>query len=66
VLAGYPMLNVRAILVDGSSHAVDSSDIAFKIAGSLALQEAARRAGPQLLEPMMAVEVVTPDDYMGT
>jgi elongation factor G len=65
VLAGYPMLNVRAILVDGSSHAVDSSDIAFKIAGSMALQEAARRAGPQLLEPVMAVEVVTPDDYMG-
>ncbi len=65
VLAGYPMLNVRAILVDGSFHAVDSSDMAFKIAGSLALQEAARRAGVQLLEPVMAVEVVTPEDYMG-
>jgi elongation factor G len=65
VLAGYPMLNVRAILVDGSSHAVDSSDMAFKIAGSMALQEAARRAGVQLLEPVMAVEVVTPEDYMG-
>ena len=65
VLAGYPMLNVRAILVDGSFHAVDSSDLAFKIAGSLALQAAARRAGPQLLEPVMAVEVVTPEDYMG-
>jgi len=65
VLAGYPMLNVRAILVDGSYHAVDSSDLAFKIAGSMALQEAARRAGVQLLEPVMAVEVVTPDDYMG-
>jgi elongation factor G len=65
VLAGYPMLNVRAILVDGSFHAVDSSDMAFKIAGSMALQEAARRAGVQLLEPVMAVEVVTPEDYMG-
>jgi len=65
VLAGYPMLNVRAILVHGSSHAVDSSDMAFKIAGSMALQEAARRAGVQLLEPVMAVEVVTPEEYMG-
>jgi elongation factor G len=65
ILAGYPMLNVRAILVDGSFHAVDSSDLAFKIAGSIALQEAARRAGVQLLEPVMAVEVVTPEDYMG-
>ncbi|MFH1329678.1 MAG: elongation factor G [Actinomycetota bacterium] len=65
ILAGYPMLNVRAILVDGSSHAVDSSDLAFKIAGSMALQEAARRSGVQLLEPVMAVEVVTPEDYMG-
>ncbi|HSQ36284.1 MAG TPA: elongation factor G [Acidimicrobiia bacterium] len=65
VLAGYPMVNVRAILVDGSHHAVDSSDLAFKIAGSIAVQEAARRAGPQLLEPVMAVEVVTPEDSMG-
>jgi len=65
VLAGYPMLNVRAILVDGSHHPVDSSDIAFKIAGSLALQAAARRAHPLLLEPVMAVEVVTPEEYMG-
>jgi len=65
VLAGYPMLNVRAILVDGSHHAVDSSDIAFKIAGSLALQAAARRAAPRLLEPVMAVEVVTPEEHMG-
>jgi len=65
VLAGYPMLDVRAILVDGSHHPVDSSDLAFKIAGSLALQAAARRAGPLLLEPMMAVEVVTPEEYMG-
>jgi len=65
VLAGYPMVNVRAILVDGSHHAVDSSDLAFKIAGSIAVQEAARRAGPQLLEPVMAVEVVTPEESMG-
>jgi elongation factor G len=65
VLAGYPMLNVRVALVDGSHHAVDSSDLAFKIAGSLALQEAARRAGVQLLEPVMSVEVVTPEEYMG-
>jgi len=59
------MVNVRAILVDGSHHAVDSSDLAFKIAGSIAVQEAARRAGPQLLEPVMAVEVVTPEESMG-
>jgi elongation factor G len=65
VLAGYPMLNVRVLLVDGSHHPVDSSDIAFKIAGSMALQAAARRAGPLLLEPVMAVEVVTPEEYMG-
>ena len=65
VLAGYPMLNVKATLVDGSAHAVDSSEMAFKVAGSMALQEAARRAGVQLLEPMMAVEVVTPEEYMG-
>jgi elongation factor G len=65
VLAGYPMLDVRVLLVDGSHHPVDSSDIAFKIAGSMALQAAARRAGPVLLEPVMAVEVVTPEEYMG-
>ncbi|HUG74690.1 MAG TPA: elongation factor G [Acidimicrobiia bacterium] len=65
VLAGYPIVDVRAVLVDGSSHAVDSSEMAFKIAGSMALQEAARRAGMALLEPVMAVEVVTPEDYMG-
>ena len=65
VLAGYPIVDVRAVLVDGSSHAVDSSEMAFKIAGSMALQEAARRAGVQLLEPVMAVEVVTPEDFMG-
>ncbi|MBU1225794.1 MAG: elongation factor G, partial [Actinobacteria bacterium] len=65
VWAGYPLVDVRAVLVDGSAHAVDSSEMAFKIAGSMALQEAARRAGVMLLEPMMAVEVVTPEEYMG-
>src|SRR5881296_2265430 len=65
VLAGYPVVDVRAVLVDGSEHQVDSSEMAFKIAGSMAFKEAARKAGPVLLEPIMAVEVVTPDDYMG-
>jgi elongation factor G len=65
VLAGYPLVGVKAILVDGQYHEVDSSEMAFKIAGSMALKEAARRADPALLEPMMAVEVVTPEDYMG-
>ena len=65
ILAGYPLVDVRAILIDGSYHEVDSSEMAFRIAGSMALQEAAKRAGVKLLEPMMAVEVVTPEDYMG-
>jgi elongation factor G len=65
VLAGYPLVDVRAVLVDGSYHEVDSSEMAFKIAGSMALKEAARKAKPVLLEPVMAVEVVTPEDYMG-
>ncbi|MDH4117467.1 MAG: elongation factor G, partial [Acidimicrobiia bacterium] len=65
VLAGYPIVDLRAILVDGSSHDVDSSEMAFRIAGSMALQEAARKAGVKLLEPMMEVEVTTPEDYMG-
>jgi elongation factor G len=65
VLAGYPMVDVKVQLVFGSYHDVDSSEMAFKIAGSMALKEAARRAGPVLLEPMMDVEVVTPGDYMG-
>nr|MDQ3305653.1 EF-Tu/IF-2/RF-3 family GTPase [Actinomycetota bacterium] len=65
VLAGYPVVDVRAILTDGSSHDVDSSEMAFKIAGSMVFKEAARRAKPALLEPIMAVEVVTPEDYMG-
>ncbi|HEX9995158.1 MAG TPA: elongation factor G [Acidimicrobiales bacterium] len=65
VLAGYPLVDVRAVLVDGSYHEVDSSEMAFKVAGSMALKEAARKAKPVLLEPVMAVEVVTPEDYMG-
>jgi elongation factor G len=65
VLAGYPFVDVRAILQDGSYHEVDSSEMAFKIAGSMALKEGARKAAPALLEPIMAVEVVTPEDYMG-
>ncbi len=65
ILAGYPLVDVRAILVDGSSHDVDSSEMAFKIAGSMVLQEAARRAGVKLLEPVMDVEVTTPEEYMG-
>jgi elongation factor G len=65
VLAGYPTVDVRVLLTYGSYHDVDSSEMAFKIAGSMAVKEAARRASPVLLEPVMAVEVVTPDDYMG-
>jgi elongation factor G len=63
--AGYPMVDVRVELVDGSSHDVDSSEMAFKIAGSMAVQQAARRADPVLLEPVMAVEVVTPEEFLG-
>jgi len=65
VKAGYPMVDVRVTLTDGSFHDVDSSEMAFKIAGSMALKEAARRAKPVLLEPVMAVEVVTPEEFMG-
>jgi elongation factor G len=65
VRAGYPMVDVRIELVDGSYHDVDSSEMAFKIAGSMAVQEAARRADPSLLEPVMAVEVVTPEEFLG-
>jgi elongation factor G len=65
VLAGYPMVDVKVQLVDGSYHDVDSSELAFKIAGSLALKEGARKAQPVLLEPMSAVEVVTPAEFMG-
>jgi elongation factor G len=65
IVAGYPMTGVRAILYDGSYHDVDSSEMAFKIAGSMAYQEGARKAGPILKEPIMDVEVVTPEDYAG-
>jgi elongation factor G len=65
VLAGYPVVDLRVTLTDGSSHDVDSSEMAFKIAGSMALKNAARRARPQLLEPVFDVEVVTPEEYMG-
>jgi elongation factor G len=65
ILAGYPMTGVRAVLYDGSYHDVDSSEMAFKIAGSLAFQEGAKKAGPILLEPMMDVEAVTPEEYSG-
>ncbi len=65
VLAGYPTVDVRVTLTDGSYHEVDSSEMAFKIAGSMALKEAARKASPVLLEPIMRIEVVTPEDYMG-
>ena len=66
VLAGYPMVDIKVELYDGSYHEVDSNEMAFKIAGSMAFKEAARRASPVLLEPVMAVEVVTPEDYAGT
>jgi elongation factor G len=65
VLAGYPLVDLRVVLTDGSYHEVDSSEMSFKIAGSMALKEAARKAGVVLLEPIMDVEVVTPEDYMG-
>jgi elongation factor G len=66
VLAGYPVVGIRATLVDGSWHEVDSKEIAFKIAGSMALKEAVQRGGPVLMEPVMRVEIVVPDDYTGT
>jgi elongation factor G len=65
VLAGYPMVDVKVTLTDGAYHDVDSSELAFKIAGSMAFKDAARRANPVILEPMFAVEVTTPEDYMG-
>lgn len=65
VLAGYEMVDVKATLIDGSYHEVDSSEMAFKIAASICFKEAARKAKPALLEPVMAVEVVVPEDYMG-
>jgi elongation factor G len=65
VLAGYPVVDIRVELVDGSYHDVDSSEMAFKVAGSMAFKEAMKRAKPKLLEPVMAVEVITPEDYLG-
>ncbi|WP_314432345.1 elongation factor G [Microbacterium lacticum] len=65
VLAGYPIVGVKAILLDGASHDVDSSEMAFKIAGSMGFKEAVRKANPAILEPLMAVEVRTPEEYMG-
>ena len=65
VVAGYPLLALKATLYDGSYHDVDSSEMAFKIAGSMALKEGAIKAKPVILEPIMKVEVVTPEDYMG-
>ena len=65
VLAGYPLIDIKATLIDGSYHDVDSNEMAFKVAGSMALKEAVRRGDPVLLEPIMDVEVVTPDDYLG-
>ncbi|NLI29261.1 MAG: elongation factor G [Nitrospiraceae bacterium] len=65
VLAGYPVVDLRVAVIDGSYHEVDSSEMAFKIAGSMALKEGAKKAGIALLEPIMSVEVVTPEDYMG-
>jgi len=65
VLAGYPMVDIKATLIDGAYHEVDSSEMAFKIAGSMAFKEGAKKASPVLLEPVMAVEVRTPEEYMG-
>jgi elongation factor G len=66
VIAGYPVVDVRVTIYDGSYHDVDSSEMAFKIAGSMGFKEGARQGRPVLLEPIMKVEVVTPEDYMGT
>jgi elongation factor G len=66
VVAGFPMVDVKVALIDGSYHEVDSSEIAFKIAGSMAVREAVKRASPALLEPMMAVEVTVPGEFVGT
>jgi elongation factor G len=65
VMAGYPVVDVKIVLKDGSYHEVDSSEMAFKIAGSMAVKDACRKASPVLLEPMMSVEVVTPEEFMG-
>ncbi len=65
VVAGYPMVDIRATLIDGSYHEVDSSEIAFKIAGQMAFREGARRGDPVLLEPVMEFEILTPEEFMG-
>jgi len=65
IVAGYPLINIKATLIDGSYHEVDSSELAFKAAGSIALKEAVKKAGPVLLEPMMDIEVIVPEDYLG-
>ena len=65
ILAGYPVVDVKVTLYDGSFHEVDSSEMAFKIAGSMAFKEACRKANPTLLEPIMKVDVIVPEDYMG-
>ncbi len=65
VIAGYPMVGIKATLIDGSTHDVDSSDLAFKVAGSMAIREGARKGAPRLLEPIMDVEVVVPEAYLG-
>jgi elongation factor G len=65
ILAGYPLVGLKLTLLDGQYHEDDSSEMAFKVAGSMALKEAARKADPALLEPVMSVEVNTPEDYMG-
>ena len=64
-LAGFPLVNIKATVLDGQYHEVDSSEMAFKIAGSQALKEAVAKAKPVLLEPLMAVEITTPEEYMG-
>jgi elongation factor G len=66
ILAGYPVVDIKATLYDGSYHDVDSSEMAFKIAGSIAFREAAKKAHPVLLEPFMSVEVVTPEEHRGS
>jgi elongation factor G len=66
ILAGYPLVDIKVTLYDGSYHEVDSNEMAFKFAGSIAFKEAARKASPVLLEPVMAVEVTVPEEHMGT
>jgi elongation factor G len=65
VMAGYPMVDIKVTLLDGSYHEVDSSEMAFKIAGSMGFKEGARRANPILLEPIMSIEIITPEEFVG-